>query len=173
MDFADRIKQLRAIRGLTQDELGNLIGVSKQSISGWETRQYSPPLAKIPDIANTLGVNIDWILGVSPIMLPRELEELDDIKRSLDETYYQLNSEGQKKVLSYAVDLQASGKYDREPVEEKKVIEFNPVDEEPDEYDLDTIQFAAYGGEELTDEQKLEALKARDEFQTKQKKNKK
>ncbi len=87
---------------------------------------------------------------------------------SIDRTLsalYQLNEEGQEKVAGYAEDLHASGKYDRKP----KVITFR----EKSEDDPVDIRIAAYSGEELTDDQREEALRAREAFREKQEKNKK
>ncbi len=37
MNLADRIQQLRKIRGISQEELADRIGVSRQAVSKWES----------------------------------------------------------------------------------------------------------------------------------------
>lgn len=37
MDFSERLLSLRKQTGLSQEELGNVVGVSRQTVSKWET----------------------------------------------------------------------------------------------------------------------------------------
>ena len=47
MNLADRIQQLRKRKGISQEELADRIGVSRQAVSKWESGQTSPDLEKI------------------------------------------------------------------------------------------------------------------------------
>ena len=47
MNIADRIQYLRKQRGLSQEELADMVGVSRQSVSKWESEQSIPDLEKI------------------------------------------------------------------------------------------------------------------------------
>ena len=47
MNLADRIQRLRKSEGLSQEELAERIGVSRQTVSKWESGQSSPDLEKI------------------------------------------------------------------------------------------------------------------------------
>lgn len=47
MTIADRIQSLRKAKGISQEELANKIGVSRQAVSKWESEQSSPDLEKI------------------------------------------------------------------------------------------------------------------------------
>ena len=47
MTMADRIQALRKAKGISQEELADKIGVSRQAISKWESEQSSPDLEKI------------------------------------------------------------------------------------------------------------------------------
>ena len=42
LEFGERLKQYRKARGLTQQELADLVGVSRQTISSIETGQFNP-----------------------------------------------------------------------------------------------------------------------------------
>ena len=42
MNIADRIQHLRKTKGISQEELADKIGVSRQSISKWESEQCIP-----------------------------------------------------------------------------------------------------------------------------------
>lgn len=43
-DFANRLKQLRLSKGLTQKELGNLLNVSQNAIFNWENNKREPSI---------------------------------------------------------------------------------------------------------------------------------
>ena len=47
MNIADRIQHLRKSRGISQEELAEQIGVSRQAVSKWESGQSTPDLEKI------------------------------------------------------------------------------------------------------------------------------
>lgn len=47
MNIADRIQHLRKVKGISQEELANQIGVSRQSVSKWESEQTLPDIEKI------------------------------------------------------------------------------------------------------------------------------
>jgi transcriptional regulator with XRE-family HTH domain len=63
MNLGDRIQQLRKGIGLSQEQLAEIIGVSRQAISKWETDQSSPDLDKIVLLCNTFSVSADELLG--------------------------------------------------------------------------------------------------------------
>ncbi len=52
----NELKAMRVRKGLTQKELGALIGVGYGTISKWETGESDPQFAKIGKLANALGV---------------------------------------------------------------------------------------------------------------------
>lgn len=58
-----RIKELRMIKGLSQQELGESIGVTKVSICGYETGTRVPNLEKLSKLADTLETTTDYLLG--------------------------------------------------------------------------------------------------------------
>ena len=47
MNMADRIQYLRKTNGISQEELADKIGVSRQAVSKWESEQSLPDLGKI------------------------------------------------------------------------------------------------------------------------------
>ena len=67
MNLADRIQQLRKRKGISQEELADRIGVSRQAVSKWESGQTSPDLEKIVLLSDYFEVTTDYLLkGVSP-----------------------------------------------------------------------------------------------------------
>ncbi len=61
--FSESITALRKERGLTQEQLGNLAGVSAQAVSKWE-KGGAPDVELLPVLAEKLGVSIDALFGV-------------------------------------------------------------------------------------------------------------
>lgn len=59
---AYQISYLRKSKGLTQNELGERIGVSFQAVSKWERGETLPDVAVLPDLAKVLETSIDNIL---------------------------------------------------------------------------------------------------------------
>ncbi|WP_422445275.1 helix-turn-helix transcriptional regulator [Thermoanaerobacterium sp. DL9XJH110] len=53
-----RIKETRESVGLTQKELANTVGVSREYISALENGRYSPSLNLLKKIAKTLNVSV-------------------------------------------------------------------------------------------------------------------
>ncbi|MDU0319000.1 MULTISPECIES: helix-turn-helix transcriptional regulator [unclassified Enterococcus] len=63
MDFGTRLKELRKSKKLTQQELGNIVHVSKVSISGYERGERSPDRETLTALADFFGVTTDYLLG--------------------------------------------------------------------------------------------------------------
>lgn len=57
-----QIALLRANKGITQNELGERIGVSFQAVSKWERGETFPDVSVLPELANILETSIDNIL---------------------------------------------------------------------------------------------------------------
>ena len=63
MKLNEKIYWCRKKIGLSQEALAELIGVSRQSISKWETGDASPEISKLPLLAKAFGVTADWLLS--------------------------------------------------------------------------------------------------------------
>lgn len=62
MILSEKITELRKKAGLSQEEFGAEIGVSRQAVSKWEMSQTTPDLNKIMKISKFFGVPIDFLL---------------------------------------------------------------------------------------------------------------
>lgn len=58
-----KIKEFRTKKGITQEELGQLVGVTTQAVSKWE-RGGTPDAELLPQIAKALGVSIDALFNM-------------------------------------------------------------------------------------------------------------
>ena len=56
MALSDRIKNCRQSAGLSQEKMAELVGVSRQAVTKWETGQTSPSTENLFRLAEILGV---------------------------------------------------------------------------------------------------------------------
>ena len=63
MELSEKILQLRKALGFSQEQLAEQVGVSRQSISKWETGQSVPELDKLVILSQVFGVSTDELLG--------------------------------------------------------------------------------------------------------------
>jgi transcriptional regulator with XRE-family HTH domain len=58
-----RLRNARLQRRLTQQELASEVGCDNAQISRWENDVYVPSTESLRDLAATLGVSVDFLLG--------------------------------------------------------------------------------------------------------------
>ena len=67
MNISDRIQSLRKAKGITQEQLADAVGVSRQAVSKWESEQSVPDLERVVAMAEYFDVTTDYILrGIEP-----------------------------------------------------------------------------------------------------------
>lgn len=74
MDIGSIIKELRIKKGITQEQLAEMLNVSSQAISRWETITY-PDILLLPIISNIFEVTTDYLLGVDIYKKHNQIEE--------------------------------------------------------------------------------------------------
>jgi transcriptional regulator with XRE-family HTH domain len=62
MGFGNKIADARKAKNMTQEQLAELMSVTRQSISRWESDQSYPDMDKIVFLAKILGVSCDYLL---------------------------------------------------------------------------------------------------------------
>ena len=62
MSFGRIIKKLRRDADMTQEKLAELLSISPQAVSRWETDCAMPDISLIPPLANLFGVTTDYLL---------------------------------------------------------------------------------------------------------------
>ncbi len=65
MDIGKKIKSLRLLKDVKQEELADYLGVSFQAVSKWETGASVPDIALLPGLAVFFGVTIDELFQLS------------------------------------------------------------------------------------------------------------
>ena len=61
--FSENLTKLRKEKRITQEQLADFIGVTKASVSKWETKQTMPDISLLPQLAAFFDVSIDELIG--------------------------------------------------------------------------------------------------------------
>ena len=68
MSFSDNLKTIRKEKNLSQEELAELLGVSRQAVSKWESGDGYPEVEKLLMIAGKLNVSLDNLMGTEIVI---------------------------------------------------------------------------------------------------------
>ena len=100
MNIADRIQSLRKSKGISQEQLADVVGVSRQAVSKWESEQTIPDLEKIVLMSEYFDVTTDYILkGIEPVSAEMNHMTIGDV---LDQKVLTAgNGKRTKKILRY------------------------------------------------------------------------
>ena len=79
-----RIKYERERMGLNQIELGRMVGVSKQCISGWETGRRTPDVIVLNKLAKLFGVSIISLFDNKHVGLNTPVKEVQEVPNLTD-----------------------------------------------------------------------------------------
>ena len=66
--FSERIRAVRMMRGITQEQLAEMADISRVMIGRYETTDQLPALDTLIRIADALGVSTDYLLGRTEAM---------------------------------------------------------------------------------------------------------
>ena len=70
--FGKRLKEIRKKANITQQQLGNMVGVTKVSICCYENGTRTPTLETLIDLADSLNVHLTYLLGVDALAIDEE-----------------------------------------------------------------------------------------------------
>ena len=80
-----QIQSLRKAKGYTQNQLGDLVGVSFQAVSKWERGETLPDIATFISLAEVLDTTVDNLLhGGKKVTDYKGRKTMDDIKRGIN-----------------------------------------------------------------------------------------
>lgn len=114
--IGSRIRELRTLSGLSQEELGNRVGVQRAAINKYEVGSVTNiPIATIEKMAMVFDVSPTYIVGwteANSNPLAAEVKVIRGVKTffgvdavDLLETYMSLSKDGKKRVCEYAEDM--------------------------------------------------------------------
>ncbi len=90
INIAEILTAKRHEKGITQDELAAYMGVSKASVSKWETGVNLPDITLLPILASYFDISIDALIGYAPQL---SKDEIDNIYSKLSSSFAKLTFE--------------------------------------------------------------------------------
>lgn len=104
MLVGSRLKDARKAKGITQEKLGEVLGLSKAAISLYESERRNPKLETIIEMMYVLGVSADYLLGTDVVV---EIKDYDTPKyRTLRSEELEFINELRKDKLIYEILFQ-------------------------------------------------------------------
>ena len=76
LNLAENLIRLRREKEVTQEEVASFIGVTKASVSKWETKQSLPDILLLPVLASYYGVTVDELLGYKPQLGKEQIQKI-------------------------------------------------------------------------------------------------
>jgi len=76
INIAKVLVNMRKKKGITQDELANYLGITKASVSKWETGQSYPDVTFLPKLASYFNISIDELIDYKPQMTKEDIRKL-------------------------------------------------------------------------------------------------
>lgn len=96
MNFNEKLIELRKTKGLSQDELGSQLGVSRQTISKWELAQSYPDFQRLVLISDYFGLSLDALVKDIEVQDVRDKnisdQQLDTIYKDIQKAKWFANT---------------------------------------------------------------------------------
>jgi len=117
MAFSDKLRFKRNELRISQDELAGRLGVSRQSISKWESGAAYPEIDKLISISNFFDVSIDYLLkdNYFPVNIGEENMDRAVIR-------FLVSSNDMEQISQKLISIAKDGKIDDEEIPEMEMI---------------------------------------------------
>ena len=84
MEFHEKLQELRKNRGLTQEELAEVLYVSRTAISKWESGRGYPSIDSLKEISKYFSVTLDELLSSEKLLSIAERENKTNLRNMCD-----------------------------------------------------------------------------------------
>ena len=84
MVFSEKLQILRKNKGLTQEELAEKLGVSRQAVAKWESSLVYPDIFNLIQISNLMNVSVDYLVKDQDCAVNISTEEQTDIDELIE-----------------------------------------------------------------------------------------
>lgn len=85
MNIGGQIAKYRKEKNITQEQLGEAVGVTNRTVSKWESCVSFPGIELIPSIADALGITLDQLFGMEHEQEPKKVSDI--IKETIEKTF--------------------------------------------------------------------------------------
>lgn len=83
MIYGEKLKELREIKGITQNELANILGIARALYAQYETYDKVIPLYHLNTLSNYFNVSIDYLFGIANIKCYNLYNQTETIDKKL------------------------------------------------------------------------------------------
>lgn len=111
MTFGEKLKEARKKAGLTQEELAELIGISRAAVAKWETDNGLPDIENLKTVAGLLDVSVDYLL-----------DDGESLDLSVTKKAIELNQYGNGEKLSRMKKLEIKERIVRDTYPDAEII---------------------------------------------------
>ena len=108
MALGERIKACRQSAGLSQEKVAELVGVSRQAVTKWETGQSAPSTENLFRLAEILGTTVDFLLADEEKSSPTPAEQIYYLYKMEEEKKAALAKKQRKERLFRALVIAAA-----------------------------------------------------------------
>lgn len=102
--FGERLREYRESRDMSQQDLADILGTTKQVLSRYETGQRDPKLTTVSEYANKLGLPLSYFWGETPAPQKKE-QDLTPFEREVLSKLRLLSEDQQRAFLAYLITL--------------------------------------------------------------------
>jgi len=107
------LKELRLAKGLTMEQLAELLGVTRQMVYNYESKKRTPSVEICKKYSEIFGVTTDNVLGlteipigsITPLEPVKILKPKDEMEQQLLERFRSLTFDNKLKAISYITTL--------------------------------------------------------------------
>lgn len=100
--MVENLKKLRAKKGISQQQLADVIGISQQSINKYENHNIEPDINTLISLADFFQTSVDYLIGhteIDHVIEPVKQYDLNREESKLVDDYRKLSSEEKESIL--------------------------------------------------------------------------
>lgn len=92
MTFSEKLMELRRSKGWSQEQLGEMLGVTRQTVSKWELGSTTPEMEKIAAISDLFGISTDELIKGEPPKATANTAAISEQKPASKRFHYEYKS---------------------------------------------------------------------------------
>ena len=97
------LRELRLEKDITQEDLGKVLNVSKQTVNNWETNRRKCDSDTLFKLAKFFGVTVDYLLGINENKKP--IEDLTEKQKQALQLADQLSDEEFNNIIKLVISM--------------------------------------------------------------------